>query len=133
MSSVNKAIIVGHLGRDPEARSTKGGKTVVTLSVATTHRRKDADDETEWHRVTVFGQQAEACERYLARGRLVYVEGRLRTSSYEKDGIKRYSTEIIASTVQFLGGGKGDGKRESGPRDSGPERYDDGGDDDIPF
>ena len=133
MSSVNKAIIVGHLGRDPEPRSTKGGQTVVTLSVATTHRRKGADDETEWHRVTVFGQQAEACERYLAKGRMVYVEGRLRTSSYEKDGIKRYSTEIIASTVQFLGGGKGDGKRESGPRGSGPERYDDGGDDDIPF
>jgi len=135
VSTVNKAIIVGHLGRDPEARSTKGGGTVVTLSVATTHRRKDADDETEWHRVTVFGQQAEACERYLAKGRLVYVEGRLRTSSYEKDGIKRYSTEIIANTVQFLGGkGDGSGKRDGEPRDSGPEPYGyDGGDDDIPF
>lgn len=113
MAGVNKAIIIGNLGRDPEMRHTQGGTAVATLNVATTRkymRGQESVEETEWHRITVWGKQAESCNQYLRKGRQVYIEGRLRTSSYEKDGIKRYSTEIVADTVQFLGGrGEGGG------------------------
>lgn len=115
MAGINKVILIGNLGRDPELRYTQGGTAVCRLSVATTRnyfdkRKNDRVEETEWHRVTVWGQQGEHCERYLSKGRQVYVEGRLRTSSYEdKDGTKKYSTEIIADTVQFLGGRGGGG------------------------
>ena len=108
MSGVNKAIIVGNLGRDPEMRYTQGGVPVTSLSIATTrnYTTKDGEkrEETEWHRVTVWGPQAEHCNTYLAKGRQVYLEGRLQTRAYEdKEGTKRYSTEIVADTVQFLG------------------------------
>lgn len=130
--SINKVIIIGNLGRDPETRDTRSG-TVVRLSVATAYRPRDGEEQTEWHRVTVFGKQAEACARYLSKGRQVYVEGRLHTSSYEKNGEKRYSTEIIAERVQFLGG-KGE-RRGDGPApyDGPTGGYDGGDDDDIPF
>jgi len=113
--SVNKAIIVGTLGRDPETHFTKGGGQICKLSVATNHKwtnkqTGEKQEETEWHRVTVFGKQAEHCGNYLRKGRQVYIEGRLQTSSYEKDGVKKYSTDIIAERVQFLGGGE---KRQS--------------------
>lgn len=127
---INKAIIVGNLGQDPESFGA-GCK----LAVATSERFKSNtghnnkwQERTEWHRVTVFGKSAEACVRYLAKGSRVYVEGRIQTSSYEKDGEKRYSTEIIANTVQFLDR-KGDApapSQSSGSADS-------FGDDDIPF
>jgi single-strand DNA-binding protein len=129
--SVNKVILIGNLGRDPELRYTQGGGPVASLSVATTRkwRNKQSNEmveETEWHRVSVFGQQAEHCNNYLSKGRMVYVEGRLRTRSYDdKDGIKRYSTEVIADTVQFLGGrGEGGGGRSGGGGGGG---YDDDG------
>ncbi|MGH1345698.1 MAG: single-stranded DNA-binding protein [Nannocystales bacterium] len=116
MAGVNKAIIVGNLGRDPELRYTQGGSPVCQLSVATTRAytnktTNDRVEETEWHRIVVWGKQAEHCNNYLAKGRQVYVEGRIQTRNYEdKEGIKRYSTEIIADVVQFLGGrGGGDG------------------------
>lgn len=138
MSGVNKAIIVGRLGRDPELKYTQAGSPVCRLSVATDRKWKDQrsgemKEETEWHRVTVWNKQAEACERYLAKGREVYVEGRLRTSSYEQDGIKKYSTEIVAETVQFLGGrGEGGGgeRQNNDPGEYVPQRD---GDDQIPF
>jgi single-strand DNA-binding protein len=121
MAGVNKAIIIGNLGRDPEMRYTQGGSAVATLNVATTRkymRGQESVEETEWHRITVWGKQAESCNQYLSKGRQVYVEGRLRTSSYERDGVKRYSTEIVAETVQFLGGrgegGGGGGRAEGG-------------------
>ena len=135
---INRVTIIGNLGRDPELRHSTGGNPVCNLSVATTRTWKDKSDqkqeETEWHRVVVFGRQAESCERYLSKGRQVYVEGRLKTSSYEKNGEKRYSTDIIAERVQFLGG-KGE---QQAPR-SAPAPYDAGdytptaGEDDIPF
>lgn len=138
MSGVNKVIIIGNLGRDPEMRTTGGGQAVCNLSVATTRTWKDKagakQEETEWHRVVVWGKQAEFCDKYLSKGRSVYVEGRLKTTSYEQDGVKKYSTDIVAETVQFLGG-KGDGGGGSArtepydPGDAGPPV----GEDDIPF
>lgn len=129
--SVNKVILIGNLGRDPELRYTQGGGPVASLSVATTRKWKNKQsnelvEETEWHRVSVFGQQAEHCNNYLSKGRMVYVEGRLRTRSYDdKDGIKRYSTEIVADNVVFLGGkGEGGGRGGGGGGGGG---YDEGG------
>lgn len=146
MAGINKVIIIGNLGRDPEIRYTQSGVAVCRLNIATTRswinkETNQKSEETEWHRVTVWGKQGENCNNFLAKGRQAYVEGRLRTSSYEdKDGIKRYSTEIVAETVQFLGG-RQDGQSPSGQPQSpsssepsgqpgpplGPE------DDDIPF
>lgn len=120
MSSVNKVIILGNLGRDPEIRYTPGGQAVARLSVATTRRytgrNNEVQEETEWHRVTVWGKQAELCEKFLTKGRQVFIEGRLKTSSYEdkKDGTKKYSTEIVAENVQFLGGRGGGGDDDRG-------------------
>ncbi|SLM28891.1 Single-stranded DNA-binding protein [Desulfamplus magnetovallimortis] len=109
MAGVNKVIIIGNLGRDPEIMYTQQGLAVVRLAVATSEvwidkNTNERQEKTEWHRITVFGKQAENCEKFLAKGRQVYVEGRLETSSYEKDGQTHYSTGIIANTVQFLGG-----------------------------
>ncbi len=110
MASLNKAIIIGNLGRDPEVRYTNSGQAVAQLNVATHERWKDKDDNpqerTEWHRVTVWGRQGENCGKYLTKGRQVYIEGRLQTREWEdKDGNKRYTTEIVASQVLFLQGG----------------------------
>jgi single-strand DNA-binding protein len=113
MASVNKVILVGNLGKDPELRYTPGGQAVCDLRIATTEsftsRDGDKKESTEWHNVVVWGKQAESCSQYLAKGRQVYVEGRLRTRSWEdKSGQKRYSTEVVAVLVQFLGGGSGE-------------------------
>ncbi|MGE0171772.1 MAG: single-stranded DNA-binding protein [Oligoflexales bacterium] len=111
MASVNRVIILGNLGQDPEVRYTPSGAAVCTLSVATTDSRVDKSgqkqESTEWHRVVVWNKQAENCAKYLKKGRSVYVEGRLQTRSWDDktSGQKRYSTEIIAQTVQFIGGG----------------------------
>lgn len=107
MASLNKVMIIGNLGKDPEVSYTPSGMAITKFSVATTDVRVDRNtnertERTEWHRITVFGKIAESCGRYLAKGRQVYVEGRLQTSTYEKDGITRYSTDIIANTVTFL-------------------------------
>lgn len=152
MAGVNKAIVVGNLGADPDFRVTTGGQPVCRLSVATTRTWKNQNtneqvSETEWHRITVWGKSAEHCSKYLKKGRQVYVEGRLRTSSYEQEGVKKYSTEIVAETVQFLGGKDGAGDSSGGHEGSegassashGPEHEQAptpssiGDDDDIPF
>jgi single-strand DNA-binding protein len=120
MAGINKVILIGNLGRDPELRYTQGGTAVATLNLATTRSytkqgSNERVEETEWHRVTVWGKTAEFCNQYLSKGRQVYVEGRLQTRSYEdKDGIKRYSTDVVAETVQFLGGRGGGGGGEEG-------------------
>lgn len=109
MASVNKVIIIGNLGRDPDTRYTaEGGTAITTITVATSRRYKDSNgqpqEETEWHRVVFFGRQAEIASEYLRKGRPVYVEGRLRTRKWQgTDGQDRYSTEIIAETMQMLG------------------------------
>ena len=105
---VNKAIIVGNLGRDPDVRFTPSGRAVAKFSVATTERWTDQQgqrqEKTEWHNIVVWGKQAETCGQYLSKGRQVYVEGRITNRSYDdKDGNKRYITEIIARDVRFLG------------------------------
>lgn len=108
---VNKVILVGNLGNDPDIKYTQGGMCICTLSLATTMVRKDKDgqqvEKTEWHRVKLFGKTGEAAGEYLSKGRQVYVEGRIEYGSYEKDGVKHYTTDIIAEDVQFLGGNQG--------------------------
>lgn len=116
---VNKVILVGNLGADPTTAFTGGGSPVCTLSLATTESWKDKQsgekkESTEWHRVKVFGKLAEICQEYLSKGRQVYIEGTLRTSKYTKDGIERYSTDIIARDMQMLGSGGGGGGGEGG-------------------
>ncbi len=104
MASVNKVILLGRLGRDPKTSDAQG-LAICRLALATTRRYKGRDgekkEETEWHNVVVFGRQAEVAQQYLKKGSEVYIEGRLRTRSYEKDGIKRYSTEIIGEQMQL--------------------------------
>lgn len=113
---VNKVILVGNLGNDPDVKYTQGGTAVTTLSVATTSVRKDRDgnpqEKTEWHRVKLFGKLGEIAGEYLKKGRQVYIEGRLEYGSYEKDGVKHYTTDIVADEMQMLGGG--DGQRGGG-------------------
>lgn len=118
-ASVNKVILIGNLGADPELKYTpSGNKAVCNLRIATSETYKDKSgqrqENTEWHRVNVWGDQAENCNKYLAKGRSVYIEGRIQTRSWEdKDGQKKYSTEIVADRVQFLGN-KNDGQRVGG-------------------
>jgi single-strand DNA-binding protein len=145
MASVNKVILVGNLGRDPELRYIQSGQAVANFSLATSDRWRDKEgnnqERTEWHRIVVWGKSAENCAQYLQKGRSVYVEGRLQTQEWEdKEGIKRKTTEVVAQTVQFLGGrgGAESGGRPSG--DSGPSGTDSGGGEpsrppssDVPF
>jgi len=113
---INKVIIIGSLGRDPELRQTAGGSAVANLNIATTEAWKDKQtgekkETTEWHRVVLFGKTAEIAGEYLKKGRTVYIEGRLQTRKWQdKDGADRYSTEIVGSDMQMLGGGEGRGE-----------------------
>jgi single-strand DNA-binding protein len=152
--SVNKVILIGNLGKDPELKHTSGGTAVATMTIATNERFKDKSgewqDRTEWHNVVLWQRLAEIASEYLKKGRSVYVEGRLQTRSWEdKQGQKRYTTEIVASDLVLLGGGRSEdggssgGSRssrgndfdQSGPGefDSAPSRATEITDDDIPF
>lgn len=114
MSSVNKVIILGNLGADPETRSTAGGAAVTNLSIATSERWKDKQtgemrEQTEWHRVVLFGRTAEIAGQYLSKGSKVYIEGRLQTRKWQdRDGNDRWSTEIVANELKMLGGKQSD-------------------------
>ncbi len=146
---LNRVILLGNLGADPELRMTNGGTAVLNLRLATSEsyldRNKQRQERTEWHRVVVWGRRAEALGKILTKGDRILIEGALRTSSYEdRDGHKRYTTEIVANNVVLSGGGRG-GTGRPGTADFGPPPsgggggYDDadyGGapdDDDIPF
>jgi single-strand DNA-binding protein len=137
---VNKVILVGNLGKDPEVRFTANGRAVARFPVATSERWTDPDgnrqERTEWHNVVVWGKQAETCGQYLAKGRQVFVEGSIRSRQYDdKDGNKRYITEIVARDVRFLGGSRG-GAAEGGGGFSAPSGEEGGPpteEDDIPF
>jgi single-strand DNA-binding protein len=153
MASVNKAIIIGNLGKDPEVRFTQSGTPVATFTVATNERWTDKgsgqpQERTEWHRIVVWGKQGENCGQYLKKGRSVYIEGRIQTREWtDKEGKKQYTTEIVANQVVFLGS-KGEGAG-AGPRpapedfaqpapememdQSAPAPGAKGGEEDIPF
>lgn len=118
MASVNKAILIGNLGKDPELRYTSSGQAVASFSLATTDRYKDKDgnwqERTDWHNIVVWGRQGETAKEYLSKGRSAYIEGRIQTRSYDdKEGNKKWITEIVANRVQFLGG-RGEGDKSSG-------------------
>ncbi|MEY4615397.1 MAG: hypothetical protein RJB66_357 [Pseudomonadota bacterium] len=149
MAGINKVILVGHLGKDPEVRQIAPNQTVCQFRIATSENWVDKSgqkqERTEWHSIVVWGKMADICGKYLAKGRQVYVEGRLQTRSWEdQQGQKRYTTEIVASTVQFLGGmgaersaggasaNAGFGSSNYGPTDFGPEPTFDTNDE-IPF
>jgi single-strand DNA-binding protein len=140
-NGLNKAILIGNLGRDPEVRYTPSGLAVANFSIATsetwTNKEGEKETRTEWHRIVAFGKLGEICGEYLAKGKQIYIEGRIQTRDWEdKDGVKRYTTEIVASQMIMLGSrDSGDAYKPSGP-DVGagagspmqaPE------DDDIPF
>ena len=147
MGSVNKVILVGNLGRDAELRYTPGGAPVATLNMATTEVWNDKggqrQEKTEWHRVVLWGKTAESLNEYLTKGKQIYVEGRLQTRQWDdKDGNKRYTTEIRGDRVVLLGGGGGGGggrQVQRGAAGGGmdehgmPEPVTDLTDDDIPF
>ncbi len=132
---INKVILVGNLGADPELRYTASGTAVAKFRIATsesfTDKQGQKQERTEWHRITAWGKLAEICGQYLAKGKMVYIEGKIRSDTWEQDGVKRYSYEIVADTMRMLGGGGGRGERETEAPFSPPE----GGvpDDDIPF
>jgi single-strand DNA-binding protein len=119
VGSVNKVILVGNLGRDSELRYTPGGAAVATLNLATTEvwndKNQQRQEKTEWHRVVLWGKQAESLQEYLTKGKQIYVEGRLQTRQWDdKDGNKRYTTEIKADRITLLGGGGGGGRGGGG-------------------
>ena len=140
---INKVILVGNLGNDPETRYSQSGSAITTISVATSESWKDKNGEqkerTEWHRVKFFGRLAEIAGEYLKKGRQVYIEGSLRTEKYtDKEGVEKYATDIVANEMQMLGG-----KESDAPAKERPQRATGGGganqarggfpDDDIPF
>ena len=143
MSGVNKVILVGRLGKDPEVRNLENGATVANFTMATSETYKDRTtgekkEITDWHNIVLWRGLAEIAQKYLHKGDMIYVEGKLRTRSWEKDGITRYTTEIIGDNMTMLStrggsGGGGSSQNEgysSGPADSMPAS---GGSDDLPF
>lgn len=142
MSGVNKVILVGRLGKDPEVRHLENGATVANFSIATSETYKDRQtgekrEQTEWHNVVLWRGLAEVAEKYVKKGDMIYVEGKLRTRSWEKDGITRYTTEVVGDNMTMLGGGGGNAsggmsstsepamQSQSAPMDEAP--------DDLPF
>lgn len=157
-SGINKVILVGNLGKDPEVRYTPGGQAVANFNIATneswTDKQGQKQERTEWHRIVVWGKTAELCGEYLSKGRQVYIDGRLQTREWNnKEGVKQYTTEVVANQVLFLSGGgeRGAGQGRGGSKGSSddfgppPPSFDDGpsgapsgggskaGEDDIPF
>ncbi|WP_080932670.1 single-stranded DNA-binding protein [Xanthomonas albilineans] len=134
---INKVILVGNLGNDPDTKYTQGGMAITRISLATSSVRKDRDgnqeEHTEWHRVVFFGKLGEIAGEYLKKGSQLYVEGSLRYGKYTgQDGVERYTTDIIANEMQMLGGGRGESsnrREQAPPADQGG----DFADDDIPF
>lgn len=143
MAGINKVILIGRLGRDPEVRYTADGTAIANFSIATSEEWKDKGtgekkERTEWHRIVAFRRLGEICGEYLSKGRQVYIEGRLQTRDWQdKDGIKRYTTEIVASQMQMLGSRESyDNKGASGfQKDEIPpgSEFPNSQDDDIPF
>jgi single-strand DNA-binding protein len=131
MSSVNKVLLIGNVGRDPEVRTTTKGVKVVNFSMATQRRVKQKDDKweslTDWHNITAYAKSAEICENYVFKGKQIYIEGSLRTDSWEKDGKKHSKTVVVANNIQLLG------KKESDKKEAPAPAKTDYSDEDIPF
>jgi len=113
---VNKAILIGNLGREPDIRRTQTGTAVCNFTIATSEKWKDKNsgemqERTEWHRIVAFGKLAEICGQYLSKGQQVFIDGRLQTRSWEQDGVPRYTTEIVASEMKMLSNNRRHGKR----------------------
>ena len=125
MASVNKVVIVGNLGSDPELRRTQSGTPVVSFSVATSEKWTDKNgqqqEETEWHNITAWNKQAEILAQYLQKGSSVYIEGKLKTSSWEDNGVKKYKTDIVVREFQFLGGNKQQSQQQQNKQDFAPQ------------
>lgn len=139
MSSLNRVTIMGNLGKDPEVRYTQGGDAICNITVATSETWKDKNGEkqekTEWHRIVFFGRQAEIAGEYLKKGRPVLVEGKLQTRKWtDKDGVEKYTTEIVASNLVLMGG-RDDGERSAPSKPAGKPASKNAADfdDDIPF
>ena len=139
MAGINKVILVGRLGKDPETRYTPDGTCVTNFSIATSDEWKDKStgkkkERTEWHRIVAWRRLGEICGEYLSKGKQVYLDGKLQTRSWEQDGITRYITEIVANDVQFLGGGD---PRPVSQKPAKNDRFEDqtqvDDDDDLPF
>jgi single-strand DNA-binding protein len=139
---INKVILVGNLGRDPEVRYTADGQAVANFSVATSEKWKDKNsgelvERTEWHNIVAWRRLGEICGEYLAKGRLVYIEGKLQTRSWEKDGVTRYTTEVVASEMKMLGSKDSSGPYrapgENAVRKGPQQSMHNDEDDDIPF
>lgn len=124
MASVNKVIVLGNLGRDPEVRYLPSGDAIANLAIATSFKSKDKNtgeqkEHTEWHRVSMFGRLAEVAGQYLKKGASVYIEGRLQTRKYTKDGVDHYATEIVCENMQMLGSAQG---QQAAPAERAPTR-----------
>ena len=137
MGSVNKAILVGNLGRDAEMRFTAGGTPVATVSLATTERYNDREgnkkEDTQWHRVVIWGKTAESLHEYLTKGKQIYVEGRIQTREWtDKEGKQARTTEIRADRIELLGGGGSGGGGGARPSRGGGDRYESAGDQGAP-
>ena len=121
MRGVNKVILIGHLGKDPEVQTFEGGRMLAKFTLATTETYKDKTgtkvDKTEWHNISMWGVQADIAQKYLRKGTPIYLEGKISTREYEKDGVKKYFTEIIADSFNMLGG------KESGNNNNGGNNY----------
>jgi len=141
MASVNKAILIGNLGRDPELRYTPSGAAVCTFSIATSEKWRDKQtnemkESTNWHNIVFWGKQAELAKQYLTKGSPVYIEGRIQTRSWDDNGVKKYITEIVGQRLQFLGRRSGEAATENDAppppeADAAPPLTEE--DDDLPF
>jgi len=137
MNGINKAILIGNLGRDPEVRTLESGVKVATFSIATTETYKNKNgekvDQTEWHNIVMWRGLAEVAEKYLNKGNQIYLEGRIRTRTYEKDGQTKYMTEIVADQMTMLGGRRSDTQEEQTSKVEEPNVPEPKPDDDLPF
>lgn len=137
MSSLNKVMLLGRLGKDPELKHTEGGKTICKFSIATDETWKGTDGEkqskTTWHNIVVWGKLAEICGQYLSKGKLVFIEGKIQVREWEdKEGLKRTTTEILASNMVMCGG-RDEGTNKPEPKSAGGGHRDDVDDSDVPF
>ena len=133
MNGINKVVLVGTIVRAPETRHSQGGSMIANLTVVTNYKSKNGEEHPEFHRVVMFGRLGEIAAQYLDKGSQVYLEGRIQTRQYEKDGVKHYSTEVIAHEMQMLGGKRAQADNSVDSSTSSPEPKPEPEFDDIPF